>query len=378
VANVANVSVLVEGFEMQHKDGAETRNGYLLALEWASTDNFTLKADAFYSKFNSEQFARGFRVKLEAPQVAINNPVIVDNILTGGNFGRTSTGNTRVELVNDDNQEFDEILNLGLGGEWQITDNWSMAFDISNSSSESDFCNGLLWSLVAEDATIENPQLDENVSISYKLNGLDLPNLGFSQQDAFSNINRVMVSKYGIYPFQNTDDLDAYRVDFQYEIQDNDYVRSIEFGVRHSSRTYTSDRSVFEYGSDSNFSLTQPPLRIVDDFSEVVEWQGDFGYFPSFLSIDLENALNAWFPNGVPQPQQTFFTGASHVLNPPGGLAVGLDTSWSVEQSGEVYETVTAAYVMANLSMEIGDMPVTGNIGVRMVDSKQASTFLQP
>ena len=367
-----------EGFEMQHKGGAETRNGYLLALEWAPVDNFTLKADAFYSKFDSEAFARGFRVKLEAPQVAVNNPIIVDNTVIGGNFGRTSSGNTRVELVNDDNQEFSEILNLGLGGQWQMTDNWSMSFDISNSSAERDFRNGLLWSLVAEDANADIPVLDKNVSISYRLNGLDLPDLGFSQQAAFSDINRVMVSKYGIYPFQNTDDLDAYRVDFRYDLADNDFVRSIEFGARHSNRTYTNDRSVYEYGSDSQFSVTQPPLRVTDDFSEVVNWQGNFGYFPSYLSIDLDKALNAWFPNGVPQPRQTFGTGANHVLNHPNGIAVGPDTSWSVEQSGEVYETVTSAYVMANLSMEVADLPLTGNIGVRMVDSKQASTFLQP
>jgi len=366
-----------EGFEMQHKGGAETRNGYLVALEWAPVDNFTLKADAFYSKFDSEAFARGFRVKLEAPQVAVGNPTIVDNTVVGGTFGRTSNGNTRVELVNDDNQEFDEILNLGLGGEWQISDNWSMSFDVSNSSSESNFRNGLLWSLVSEDANAVIPQLDENVSISYQLNGLDLPDLGFSQQAAFSDIDKVLVSKYGIYPFENTDDLDAYRLDFTYEILDNDFVRSIEFGVRHSDRTYTNDRSVYEYGSDSNFSTTQPPLRLTQDMAQVVNWEGNFSYFPSYLSIDLDKALNAWFPNGVPQPKQTF-GGASHVLNQPEGVVLGSDTSWSVEQSGEVYETVTAAYVMANLSMDIGDMPVTGNIGIRMVDSKQASTFLQP
>lgn len=367
-----------EGFEMQHKGGAETRDGYLLALEWAPVDNFKMKADAFYSKFDSEAFARGFRVKLEAPNVAVSNPIIVDNTVIGGSFSRSSSGNTRVELVNDDNQEYSEILNLGVGGEWQINDNWSMAFDISNSSAERDFRNGLLWSLVAEDANATNPQVDENVAITYQLNGLDLPDLGFTQQNAFSDINRVMVSKYGIYPFQNTDDLDAYRLDFTYELEDNDYVRSIEFGVRHSDRKYTNDRSVYEYGSDSNFSLSQPPLRLTEDFTEVVNWEGNFAYFPSYLSIDLDKALNAWFPSGIPQPQQTFGPGAAHVLNHANGVPLGADTSWSVEQSGEVYETVTSAYVMANLSFEMADMPVTGNIGIRMVDTKQASTFLQP
>lgn len=367
--------LLSEGFEMQHKGGAETRDGYVLALEWAPLDNFTLKADAFYSKFDSEAFARGFRVKLEGPSVAVGNPVVVDNYVVGGAFGRLTSGNTRVELVNDDNQEFDEILNLGLNGVWQINDNWMMSFDISNSSAESDFRNGLLWSLVSEDATVDNPQFDNNVSITYNLNGLDLPDLGFNQSDAFSDINKVLTTQYGIYPFQNTDDLDAYRVDFEYVLDDNDFIRSIEFGARHSDRTYSNDRSVFQYGSDSGISSSQPPLRLTQDMVEVVNWGGEFSYFPSYLSIDLDKALNAWFPGGVPQPQQTW-GGFDGVINAPEGV-VQNDTSWSVLQSGEVYETVTSAYVMANLSMELGDFPVTGNIGIRMVDSKQASTFLQ-
>nr|WP_136252440.1 TonB-dependent receptor [Ningiella ruwaisensis] len=364
-----------EGFEMQHKGGAETRNGYVASLEWAPVDNFTLKADAFYSEFDSEEFARGFRVKLEAPNVAIANPVVVDNHVIGGTFNRSGSGFTRVELVNDDNQDFDRIKNLGLNGDWQITDRWSMNFDISHSSAESDFRNGLLWSLVSEDANAEDPELDTNVSISYRLNGLDLPDLGFSQADAFSDINRVLVSKYGIYPFQNSDELDAYRVDFRYELS-NDFLSSIEFGARYSDRTYTNDRSVFEYGSDSDFSTTQPPLRLTQDMVEVVNWEGDFGYFPSYLSIDLDAALNAWFPGGIPQPRQTF-GGYDGVINAPEGVLLGADTSWSVLQSGEVYEEVTAAYLMANIDTYVGDIAVTGNLGVRMVDSKQASTFLQ-
>lgn len=364
-----------EGFEMQHQGGAETRNGYVASLQWAPVDNFVLKADVFYSTFDSEEFARGFRVKLEAPNVGIANPVVVDNHVIGGNFARSGTGFTRVELVNDDNQDFDEIKNLGLNGDWQISDKWSLNFDISHSAAESDFRNGLLWSLVAQDANAVDPELDTNISISYQLNGLDLPNLGFNQAAAFSDINRVMVAKYGIYPFQNSDELDAYRLDFRYEL-DTDFISSIEFGGRYSDRVYTNDRSVFEYGSDSDFSTTQPPLRLTQDMVEIVDWKGDFAYFPSYLSIDLDSALNAWFPNGVPQPKQTW-GGFDGVINAPEGVLLGADTSWSVLQSGEVYEEVSSAYVMANINTAIGDIGVTGNIGVRMIDSKQASTFLQ-
>lgn len=362
-----------EGFEMQHKGGEETRDGYVAAFEWAPTDTFTLKADAFVSKFDSEEFARGFRVKLGGVNAGITNPVIVNNSVVGGTFSRTNSSFTRVELVNDDNQDFDSIVNLGVNAAWEITPDFAVQFDVSRSSAKSDFRNGLLWSLVAEDATADAPTFDEDIQISYLLNGLNLPDIGFSQTDAFSDIDRVMVSKYGIYPYENKDELDAYKIDFQYYV-DLPVITGFEFGYRYSDREYNNDRSVFEYGNDSAFSVSEPPLRLTNDMVEVVDWQGDFAYFPSYLSIDLNRALNAWFPDGRPEPLQTWGPGAAGVINGPGS---GPSSAWTLQESGDVFETVNSAYLMANINTEVGDIPVTGNVGVRYVKSKQSSTTLQ-
>ncbi|MCU7554261.1 TonB-dependent receptor [Alteromonas sp. ASW11-19] len=365
--------LISEGFEIQHKGGEETRDGYMAAIEWAPTADFTLKADAFISKFDSEAFARGYRVKLGGVNAGITNPVVVNNSVVGGTFTRTDSSFTRVELVNDDNQDFDQVESYGVKADWQITDDLSAQFDVSLSKAESNFRNGLLWSLVAEDAGAVSPTFDENVQISYLLNGLNLPDVAFNQADAFSDINRVMVSKYGIYPFENEDELHAYRGDFQYLVS-LPVISSFEFGYRYSDREYNNDRSVFEYGNDGGFSVNQPPLRLTQDMVDVVNWSGDYSYFPSYLSVDLNAALNAWFPNGVPQPQQTWGPGAAGVINGPG---TGPNTAWSVQESGDVFETVNAAYLMANLDTELGDVRVTGNVGVRYVQSKQRSTTLQ-
>ncbi len=362
-----------EGFEMQHKGGEETRDGYVAALEWAPIETFTLKADAFISKFDSEAFARGFRVKLGGINAGITNPVIVNNSVIGGTFSRTDNSFTRVELVNDDNQDFDDVTNLGVNANWEVTPDFAVQLDVSRSSAKSNFRNGLLWSLVGDDANAASPVFDENVQISYLLNGLDLPDLGFNQLGAFTDIDRVMVSKYGIYPFENKDELDAYRVDFQYYI-DTPIVSGFEFGYRYSDREYNNDRSVFEYGNDSAFSVSQPPLRLTPEMVEQVDWSGDFGYFPSYLSIDLNRALDAWFPNGRPIPAQTWGPGAAGVINGPG---TGPATAWTLQESGDVFETVNSAYLMANINTEIGTLPITGNIGVRYVKSKQSSTTLQ-
>ncbi|WP_213998062.1 TonB-dependent receptor [Arsukibacterium sp.] len=362
-----------EGFEIQHLGGEETRNGYLGSLEWQPHDAFSLKADAFISQFDKESFARGFRVKFGGDAAAVGNPVLNNRSVIGGTFNRTTQSFTRVEIVNDDNRDYDEVKSFGVAADWDINDRTNLVFDVSHSTASSDFRNGLLWALVAEDATVAAPQLDTNVSISYLLNGMDLPSIGFNQADAFSDIDRVMVSKYGIYPFVNSDEVNAVKLDLSYDL-DLPIVRSFEVGVRYSERTYSNDRSVFEYGSDGGFLNSQPPLRLTADMAKVVDFQGDFANYPSYLAIDLDKALTAWFPEGVPQPVQTWGAGNVGVINRDENSNV--DTSWSVLQSGEVYEDVLAAYLMANLDTEIFDLPLTGNVGVRRVTTDQSATDL--
>ena len=189
-----------EGFELQHLGGEETRNGYLAAIEWAPVDNFKLKGDAFLSRFDKESFARGFRVKLGGPSAAYANAQLDGNAVIGAAVNRTSKSYTRVEIVNDDNQDFDEVDSFGVNADWQVTDRLNVNADVALSRAKSNFRNGLLWSLVAEDANAETPVFDNNVAINYQLNGLNLPDVGFNQAAAFSDIDRVMVSKYGIYP----------------------------------------------------------------------------------------------------------------------------------------------------------------------------------
>jgi TonB-dependent receptor len=362
-----------EGFELQHKGGEETRDGFVTTIEWQPTDNFTLKLDGFYSKFDSDEFARGYRVKLEGSQAAISNPIYSGNSVIGGSFNRTSNSATRIEVVNDDNTENNEVKSLGLNADWDVTERLNVNIDLSYSSAERDFRNGLIWSLVSTDATAETPEFDNNVSINYALNNLNLPDVGFNQASALTDLNRVMVTKYGIYPYENKDEVSAVRLDFNYQL-DNDYVSSIEFGARYSEREYDNQRSVFEYGSDSSFNSPERPLNITSDMATVVNWSGDFSYFPSYLALDQDAVLNAWFPNGVPQPVQTWgmsgtaSDGENPYLN---------NYDWTLKESGQVFEDIFAAYVMANIDTEIAGIPVTGNIGIRIVDTKQAATSLQ-
>ncbi|MCW9017997.1 MAG: TonB-dependent receptor, partial [Kangiellaceae bacterium] len=356
-----------EGFEMQHKGGESTRDGFVGVIEWAPNSDFILKADTFISKFDEKAFARGFRVKFDSSTANIANPVIDDNAVIGADLTRGRIGsNTRVELVNDNNIKVDDVENFGLNAQWNLTEQFTLVGDLSYSAATSDFQNGLLWGLVAEDANAASPVLDGDVAISYRLNGLDLPSVGFNQN--FTDLNKVMLSKYGVYPYQFDDDIKAIRFDGIYETRDNDIFSSYEMGVRYSERNYQAKRSVFEYGADNRFSSRETPLRLTSDMASVVNFEGEFSHFPSYLAIDYNAALNAWFPNGIPQPITTFGVNSAGEID--------YHSDWSVRQSGQVWEDVLSGYFVANIDTEINDVPLTGNFGVRVISTDQSSTKL--
>ncbi|TQV89675.1 TonB-dependent receptor [Aliikangiella coralliicola] len=356
-----------EGFEMQHKGGTEIRDGYVAAVEWTPSNTFSLTADAFLSKFDSEQFARGLRVKFGGPTAHFYNPNIFQNNVVGATVVRTGQSYTRVEIANDDDSEVDEIANYGVNANWQLTDNFSLSADLSYSGAESDFQNRLLWSLVAEDATIANPVFDTGVAINYQLNDLNLPDASFNQN--FADINRVMVSKYGTYPFEYKDNLKAFKLDGVYDLQQSDWFSSFEMGVRFSERNYDKERSLFEYGSDGSFLSSEPPFRLNSSLATPVSFSGDFASFPSYLAVDIDAVLAAWLPAGTGQPVQTWGVNALGELDN--------HSAWSVLQSGEVTEKVSSAYFQANIDAMLGEMPVTGNIGLRVVHTDQSASTLQ-
>ncbi len=356
-----------EGMELQHKGGTEDRTSYVAAFEWAPNADFKLTADYFRSEFKSEQWARGLRVKFGGNQANYYFPTLVDNSMVGGVVARTANSFTRVEIANDDDSETDISESIGVKGEWQLNEAFSLSADLSHSSGKSDFQNRLLWSLVAEDATVADPTFDTNVVINYEYSGLDIPSVGFNQD--FTNPNTLMASKYGTYPYLYDDRVNAFRVDGIYELFNNDYVRSFEFGLRASERQWDATRKVFEYGDDGGFSIFETPFQLQPGMYNVVNWGGDFAHFPSYLAINIDQVLSAWLPNGMGTPLTTWGTDVNGNLD--------YSSAWSVQGSGSVFEDILAAYFMANLDFEVSDINVTGNVGLRVVNSDQSATRLR-
>ncbi|MBE8718469.1 TonB-dependent receptor [Cellvibrio polysaccharolyticus] len=345
---------LSEGFEMQQKGGDETRDGFMGTLVWQPSDAFTLKGDVFYSEFESEAFARGFRVKTLNDGIVTNPVIQAGGAVTGGTITRDPANDYfTVQTTNDDESRNRDVLSTGLNATWQEGP-WTVSADISRSEANGDFINGVSWGILFNDINSASPTPDQNISVDYLLNGLNVPQVSFSNPENYLNLDKMGLSKVGVYPFKNKDVLTAYKTDVKFEFDNPAFISSVEFGARYSERHFSAERGVFEYGNDFGLNpADQPALALTPDDVEVIHFSNKFANFPSFLAIDLDKVLAR---NGIQ---------ANPVKN--------WNNNWTMIQTGDVYEDVLAAYVQANLETSLFDRPLTGNLGVRMVETDQSS-----
>ncbi|WP_076410663.1 TonB-dependent receptor [Shewanella sp. UCD-KL12] len=348
-----------EGFEMQQKGGTDTRDGYMGAIHWQPSDNLSIKGDLFHSKFDSENYARGFRVK-HLKNGNISDATVDNGSMTGGTVSTDGTDNFAVFVVNDNDSKKSELTSGAINVEWNNGENLTIAADISYSSADGEFVNGGTRAVVYDDM---GNQIRSAESISYQLNGLNPADVNFSED--YTNTNTLGLREVGMWPYDQQNELMAYKLDINYQL-DNDFISSIDFGVRYSQRQFDAQRSQAGYGSEfGNNPDHMPVIKLTDDMVSVVDFGGNLSGYPSFLKIDFDKAVD--------------LVNAELAANGQGPFTPtqNWENNWTMIQSGSVNEDVLAGYIQANLDFEIGSLPVTGNIGVRVVNTDQSSDGLQ-
>ncbi|NQZ07096.1 MAG: TonB-dependent receptor [Algicola sp.] len=384
-------TMVSNGFEINQRGGEDTRDAFSSALNWVLTDDLSIQADLFYSDFKSKKWDRGLRVNglrnIENPGsgILLTNPVFADGALIGGTFTRDPNGdlnaapfgninNMTVQTQADDNSTNSNVFSWGIKADWQINDSLSMTMDLSHSEADETYKDRVLRMAVFEDSSAATPIIDDNVIMAYQLDGLNMPTVSFNQD--FTDLSKMMVTSAESYPHIEENVADALRLDFKYEL-DNDHLSSFETGLRVSKREYTLDRGRFLYGSndyamrngnyivwgrDEEGNLFEierfTPYQLTDGNSSSTSIGGDLGSMPDFLTVDNTEILNGWIPGVDQTPIKNW------------------DHSWTLTQGNKVEEEVIAAYFQANLDTELFGLPMTGNIGLRVINSDQKSTGL--
>ena len=369
------------GFEAEEQGGNETRDGVIGTIQWAPTNNLTFTVDGYYSNFESEGFGRGVRVigpqEIGSGNTGITDPVFDGNTVIGGTIFRNVPAPTvdgggfglTFQNINDNQFDEDELISIGGNVEYEV-DNWTASFDFTYSSAESFFANEVsnILPIVSLDGGVPGvsndlpatPVLADDQAVTFLVNGVtSIPTLAFAND--FTDLSTARLSSFGAFPFDNEDELFAYAGDFEYRFDRLfGFLDSVEFGIRYSEREATQFResSGFGFGNDAGFfqfaGMPFTPIELTAVNSSVECFSGSFADngFPCFLVVEDPRAL---------------------FESENGPVILDQSAGFTVSDSFQINEDVIAGYFQFNIDTQLGGLPVTGNVGLRIVSTDQSS-----
>ncbi|TNE65842.1 MAG: TonB-dependent receptor [Alphaproteobacteria bacterium] len=354
---VADGNLVIGGAKPYVKSNELTRDGLLGVLEFAPHDSkFRTKIDAYYSKFNDEQTLRGIEIPLSWSGAQLQEGFTADDgLIIEGQFNG-------VEAVvrNDFVDRVAETVALGWNTEYQLNDTWTLEADLSYSSvdrTESNYetyagtgrgsgvgaVDNIGFTITPDGSAIFSHDLDYSDTSLIRLGGPlswggGLVNAGAypsdNAQDGFINAP------------ETNDELSAIRLSAEQTISEG-FLSSIEYGARYSKRT----KSLLDQG----YYLT------------LKDYPADVA-IPSEYLLDPTSLEFIGMGNMVAYDARALYEAGFYDVTDASISELGRSTnSWTVA------EKVFNAYVQANIDTMMGDMPVTGNIGVQAVHTDQSS-----
>ena len=242
--------------------------------------------------------------------------------------------------------------NYGANLKFQARDNLYFNVDLAVSDTEAPIMN--------RDALMRNTR----AQMTYHQNGPgEIPSL--TSTSPLTDPNFYSVVKQSVQDHIVDDSNMQFRVDATYELGDG-WLDTVQVGFR----SYSQERRDRSRYLNSRAFINDP----ITEFGGGLE-------FPA--NSDFLSAIGVNFPNPVLSPpfaalQETFITRADEI-RAGGGFNTGTGKSLDEYTSGRFNEDVnheddsTAFYAMVTFSGELGDIPYSGNAGVRYVDNDTSS-----
>ncbi len=382
----------------------DNRDSVFAAVQLKPTPDVDINFDFQYSdrKFteirNDLVFAENRRV--DAPDVPLSRRLPFDLIVTPAGSLQQFTNEQRIETNSQYAERLEEYFGGGISIDVQATSRLKLSFDASYSDTsrreniiqtrlqsdrEDIFGNTVPGTNAALERGTGGVQRDRVETATFiGQNGSQgynfiVQNFDVTNPDLFADDARTRVD---LNQFRNNDIL-GIRGDVGYEF-DGGLLSSIEAGVRYSElgfdsvprsrlqETYSDDalstanlacrNSAFpENNFLSSISGGNALVTNVDDAGNVIA-QGTGNSFATFDPLCLVQQLEAADPGDI-----EFDENGVPIIPGPGVSISNVD----------VTEKTWAGYLQANFSGDFGDMPVRGNVGLRVVNTKVRSVGLR-
>ncbi|HWV14580.1 MAG TPA: TonB-dependent receptor [Cellvibrio sp.] len=379
-------------FQFRQANGNDDRLGYLATIVYKPNDIVKASFDYFNSSFESEDTRSGLTFKNMDHTTGHTLTGVSANaqgFVTGATYTSTGPSGISIESRTEDQTTESDTEGYGLNLEFHIGESSTLSVDAGHSEGRKTrldriatlhayefggdatgdvghYGSNNAWIVDRANVTQGTWQELTGQVVSYGNYRSGVP--GFSVSTDLTDLSHMRLSEWEQFPHLYTDELDNFRVDYKLDLE-SEVFSSIEAGIRLSDRTFGTDRSTFRWGQrwgqaqqvdgnghwviqgcESNVSKVDCTPRELPAGTYTQEsFGGSLSGLPNYLSVDLEAIANAVFGLGNYKGKKSW----AH--------------NWTLVNSGKVEEEVFAYYLMANLDSEAFTLPVTGNIGVRVI-----------
>ncbi len=319
------------------RGGEDSRIGVMGVVEWMPQNSLTVSYDVFYSKLDIEEEQRGFDFQIDstyerqwapastAPTAYSNSdPGTLD--LISGRVGLSSLRNLNEEFTQTDN-----LISHGLNVTWE-TDEWI-------------YSQGLAYSKTQRDRRWYSVRTANNTVDPYGTFGVDTDGRMLFTPDAgisLTDITQNTISDITIAPLSHGED-SITSVDFSITRNLNGVISAVTFGGRYSDREKFLDAQLWDQFVTSDSSV------ITQDLIESADVDSYWNDLPQYLTLNRQAVVDFYF-GGLENPAPN---------DNDDKLA-----SWKVN------EAIFSVFLQADIDTELAGLPLSGNVGVRYVNTE--------
>jgi TonB-dependent receptor len=416
------------GAAMRSQDTDRERYGYSAALQWRSLDG-SVEATAQFLRSDARTAWTERAVEVTTDNVesqggsrpapgtafAYDDTGLFDKgTITGttgwwGNDPRVARDGLQSNNIRRDKLVKNVTDDYSGNLKWAVSDRLSLNFDYQHVKSKVDDTDVTLWT-----STYQNAALD--------LNGRGLPSVSFvppvltngetylnaahpSYTDPYNSFYRASMDHIE----QSDGKSDAFRVDADYNFEDNAWLKSVRVGYRHADREQTARFSTYNWGVLSEQWGNNGPVWLDENVDGDPNTNGgaplnvtEAYFFPNFMGGAVANPLNgqgrlytnfnlindyARFVSISRQVNAEWQGGPVNRTGDSGGSGwvplasrngVIAGTPFLPGEINNQTEKNDAAYIQANYAHDFsGDVKLSGNIGVRYSRTKRISNGVQ-